>query len=357
MKKMNLSTFALMLLLGIVTVPAQTNAAPSVAANSGTGSQAGVRDYLLGPGDVLELKVFNETQFDGTLEVSSDGTVIVPFVETPIKAVCRRIEDVRVDVITALGKMLKRPQVNLQVRERRSRVPASLYGAVQTPARYEMYRRVRLLELIAQSGGVTERASGSVQITHTPQSFVCEEEEKMFGIPATDSASVTTNTATADDAMDATQVPFDVYRLADLRRGLDSANPYIRPGDIIKVEEAEPVYITGFVTQPQGIYMRDGLTLSRALAQVGGVRKEAKTDKIRIIRSKPNSKEKPELLAVNFKAIRDQKQPDVLLQPYDIIEVGEANAFGPSRIRDTLLGLVTTSAGSFVGNAPLRVLY
>jgi len=365
MKKTILSMLAPAVLLSGVTlisaqtsVPNSTVAAPVATAAGGMNTQVGVRDYLLGPGDVLELKVFNETQFDGTLEISSDGTVIVPFVETPITAVCRRIEDVRVDVIAALGKMLKRPQVNLQIRERRSRVPASVYGAVQTPTRFEMYRRVRLLELISYSGGVTERANGTIRIFHTPQSFVCDAEEKSFGIPSADSKPSADSNSTATAAsFDPMQLRFDEYRIEDLKRGIESANPYIRPGDIVKVEEAEPVYITGAVVQPQGVYLREGLTLSRALAQVGGVRKEAKTDKIRIIRSKPNSNEQPERLAVNYKAIRDQKQPDILLKAYDIVEVGEANPFGLNRIGDTLLGFATAGAGSLAGQLPVRVLY
>lgn len=363
MKKTTLSMLALAILLSGVTVtsaqtsvPTRTVDAPVATSSGGTSTAAGIRDYLLGPGDVLELKVFNETQFDGTLEISNDGTVIVPFVETPITAVCRRIEDVRVDVITALGKMLKRPQVNLQIKERRSRVPASVYGAVQSPTRFEMYRRVRLLELISYSGGFTERANGTIRVFHTPQSFVCGEEEKTFGIPSSDSNSTATATTTTA-SLDPMQVRFDEYRIEDLKRGIESANPYIRPGDIVKVEEAEPVYITGAVVQPQGVFLREGLTLSRALAQVGGVRREAKTNKIRIIRSKPNSNEKPELLAVNYKAIRDQKEPDILLKPYDIIEVGEANAFSGGRIGDTFLNLVTGAAGSFAGQLPVRVLY
>ena len=364
MKKTTLSMLALAILLSGVT-----------AASAQTSTSAGIRDYLLGPGDVIELKVFNETQFDGTLEIGNDGTVIVPFVETPITAVCRRLEDVRVDVIAALGKMLKRPQVNLQIKERRSRVPASVYGAVQTPTRFEMYRRVRLLELISYAGGVTERANGTIRIFHTPQSFVCGEEEKTFGIPsatsttttatpadgmtatATSTTATSTTVTTTDASFDPTQVRFDEYRIEDLKRGIEAANPYIRPGDIVKVEEAEPVYITGSVVQPQGVFLREGLTLSRALAQVGGVRKEAKINKIRIIRSKPNSNEQPELLAVNYKAIRDQKQPDILLKAYDIVEVGEANPFSGPRIGSTLLGFVTGGVGSFIGQAPVRVLY
>ena len=56
---------------------------------------------------------------------------------------------------------------------------------------------------------------------------------------------------------------------------MPEANPMIRPGDYILVTEAEPVYVTGSVNSPQGVFMRDQLTLGRALAMVGGPRKEA----------------------------------------------------------------------------------
>ncbi len=357
MKKIKLLSLLTLLTLSTTAVVSAQNNIPitsGAVAGSGGMSQMGIRDYLLGPGDILDLRVFNETQFDGTLEVSSNGTIIVPFVEVPISAGCRRLEDVRADVVAALGKMLRKPQVNLQIRERRSRVPAVVYGAVQQPQRFEMNRRVKLLELISYTGGFTEKASGTIQITHT-QATICAEPEDTV---------VTTNTNAelpADVAMniadDATKIPFDVYSIEELRAGKAEANPFVRPGDIVQVVEAQPIYITGAVTAPQGVYWREGMTLTRGLAMVGGVRKDAKTNKIRIIRQKPNTNDKPEYLSVNYKAIRSQKEADVMLKPYDIVEVGEANPFSLDQLPKTLLGFATTGASGFITNAPLRVIY
>jgi hypothetical protein len=57
---------------------------------------------------------------------------------------------------------------------------------------------------------------------------------------------------------------FQIVKISDLRAGLPDANPFIRPGDYVLVTEAEPVYITGAVMSPGGLYLRDQLMLSRA---------------------------------------------------------------------------------------------
>lgn len=123
--------------------------------------------------------------------------------------------------------------------------------------------------------------------------------------------------------------------------------------------EAEPVYMTGSVVAPQGVFMREQLTLGRALAMVGGAKKEAKMSDVRIYRQKPGSAEQ-ELIRVDYAAIKKNQKPDVLLQAYDIVEVPEAGMFSPQRIGPTLLGAVTgglTSAISSGSLLPTRVLY
>ena len=64
-----------------------------------------------------------------------------------------------------------------------------------------------------------------------------------------------------------------MYKVSDLKQGKYEANPYIRPGDIVYVSEATPIYVTGSVVQPANLYLREEMTLTRALAIVGGVRK------------------------------------------------------------------------------------
>jgi len=145
--------------------------------------------------------------------------------------------------------------------------------------------------------------------------------------------------------IDNSKAPFEIVKISELRSGRGEANPVVRPGDIVLVTEAEPVYITGSVIAPQGIFLRDQLTLSRALAMVGGVRKEAKANDIRIYRQKPGATDQ-EMIRVDYTAIKKNQKPDFFLQAFDIIEVPEAGMFSPGRLTQTLVGAVSGSLGN-----------
>ena len=106
--------------------------------------------------------------------------------------------------------------------------------------------------------------------------------------------------------------------------------------------------------------MRDQLTLGRALAMVGGPRKEAKLNDVRIYRQKPGSADQ-EMIRVDYTAIKKNKQADIVLQAYDIIEVPEAGMFSSGRIGQTLLGAITGGLSSAMQSTgqiiPTRILY
>jgi len=206
-----------------------------------------------------------------------------------------------------------------------------------------MKRKVRLNELMAVSGGFTERASGTIQILHTEPLMCPEPGEENLAAP-----------------IDGTRIPLNIVKIADLRAGKLDANPVIRPGDYVLVTEAEPVYITGSVTSPGGIYLREDLMLSRALAMVGGARKEAKLTDVRIYRQIPGSANQ-QVITVDVAAIKKNQKPDVALQAFDVIEVPEAGMFSSSRIGSTLIGALTGGLSSAITNTgmylPNRVIY
>lgn len=352
MLKIFRSSFALLALCGVTcfdaaaqNAPSGQTVAPAGNINAVDSSQMGIRVYRLGPGDLLDLRVFAEPQFDSTLEVNSDGEIFIPFVEASIKAQCRTVDEVRADIIVGLAKLLRKPKVSLLVKEKRSRTPAVLYGSVRVPQQFQMYRRARLLELVGYAGGFTEQASGTIMIYHT-EPILCPE-------PGEVAPAIAANTTEPGDL---TQLPFDVYNISDLKAGKAEANPVIRPGDVVRIDEAAPVYVTGAVMQPQGIYHRGQLTLMRALAQVGGLRSGAKSSAVRIYRQKPDGSD-VELLTVNYSNIRKQKEKDVLLQPYDIVDVGEANAFSKEQLPKTLLNFASGGLSNALTTLPVRVLY
>jgi polysaccharide export outer membrane protein len=310
----------------------------------GSVDNQGVRNYLLGPGDLVDVRVFGQPDLNAIAEVDSEGNISsLPFLEAPVRARCRTEKDVQKDIATAYGKYLKNPQVSVRITERKSRPPATVFGAVRQATRVQMQRKVRLNELMAASGGFTERAAGTIQILHT-EPVMCPE-------PGEEKEAV---------AIDGTNIPLQIVKISELRAGKPEANPMIRPGDYVLVTEAEPVYVTGSVNSPQGVFMREQLTLGRALAMVGGVKKEAKLSDVRIYRQKPGSPDQ-ELIRVDYAAIKKNQKPDVVLQAYDIIEVPEAGMFSSGRIGQTLLGTITGGLSSVINSTgniiPTRVLY
>ncbi|HVG31710.1 MAG TPA: polysaccharide biosynthesis/export family protein [Pyrinomonadaceae bacterium] len=306
----------------------------------------GIRRYLLGPGDTLQIRVWGQPDLSGDVDVDDQGNISeLHFIETPIPARCRTEKEVATDIETAYKKFLKNPQVSVRVTGRNSRPPAFIFGAVRVPSRVQMQRRVRLQELITVSGGITEQANGDIQIMHTEEAM-CPEPGDEVELALGQDGTVT--------------APMKIYKMEDLVSGKVASNPLIRPGDIVIVTEAKPVYITGSVVAPQGVYLQNGMTITRAIALVGGIKKDANAEDIRIFRQKPGTSEQ-KVIKVNFSAIKKMKAPDVLLEPYDIIDVPQGSVWSPKILLPMLAqavmqGGVSTVTGG-ISSVAYRVIY
>jgi polysaccharide export outer membrane protein len=293
----------------------------------------GVRNYLLGPGDVLDIRVFAQPDLNTpNAEIDTDGNITsLPFIEKPIRAMCRTEKEVQKDISTAYAAYIRNPQVSVRIAQRNSRPPASVMGAVRTPMLVTMMRRVRLHELLARSGGFTERFSGTVQIVHT-QPEMCPEPGESPQLPSGGVGQIET------------------VRLSLLKNGKDSADPYIRPGDVVNFTEGDPIYITGAVLAPREIFMKDQLTLGHAIAMAGGTQRLANTSQVHVYRQR-DGKIGQDDLTFNYDAIRKGREKDVLLEPNDIIEVRQSGALAPKTLADFFLNM----GKGTVGYLPQRV--
>lgn len=300
------------------------------------------KGYLLGPGDIIEGKILGEQQFDFVATVDEDGKIEVPFSQAPVLAKCRSERELRLEVSRLLGAYLRNPQLSLRVTERKSRPPATIYGEVGTPQQVILTRKTTLLELISFSGGVKEEAGGMVQVFRTRRP-VCTEAD--------------TENDWKSDGGDALDVPSRMYSLSSLRLGKEEANPVIYPGDVVVVQKAAPVYITGEVLSPQGIYLKEGgMSLSEAIAKIGGVNREAKTKDIKIYRLKSNSKDR-EIIAANYDLIKKGEQKDIMLEPYDIVEVDKSKKTFAMTILEIATGTARQALSGFGSGLPTKVLY
>ncbi len=280
------------------------------------------KGYLLGPGDEITGKILGEPQFDFVATVDEDGKIEVPFFDKPVFAKCRTESELRADVTKLLAKYLKNPQASIRVTQRNSRPPVSIYGEVRQQLQVPLTRKAYLLELISFAGGETEKTGGIIQVFRT-RPPLCSGPENQDNWKS----------ANGNDL----DVPSRLYSLANLRKGNGEANPEIFPGDIIIVQKAAPVYVTGEVIRPGEFNIPEsGLPLTQAVAMASGITREAKTKNIKIYRRKTGASE-PEVVVANYDLIKKGQQPDIMLQAFDIIEVDKAK----KKFTDYLLEFAT----------------
>ncbi len=252
------------------TPTATAPAMPTVTSSSATSSQAG-NQYRIGPGDVLDVRVFNRPQLSHeSLRVENHGVIRMPFIGE-IQAACQTEGELSKEITTRLLKYQRNPQVDVSVKQYNSQ-PVSIMGAVNAPARFQLQRRVRLLEILSLANGPSTNAGRSIQVLHAESpTSMCEPT------PAPSTSE--------DDAV----AGFSAYNINDTLRGDAQANPYVRPGDIVTVLVAEQVYIIGNVNRPGAIQLKEPVTISRAIVMAGGTAPNTDTGKVRIHRQAPGS--------------------------------------------------------------------
>jgi polysaccharide export outer membrane protein len=347
----------------------------------------GVKRYRVGPGDLLDVRVFGQPDLNSTVEIDEDGNISsLPFVEDPIPAKCRNEKEIQKAITTVYSRYLIKPRVSVRILERRSRQPAVIFGAVRAPTRVQMMRRVRLHELLALSGGINGSASGTIQIMHTepemcpdpddisPQMAALIDQKTTTPEPKTSAPEPKTAAAEAKGvavAQKAGAAPdgqsfgdigqLEVFQINTIKTGGSGLNavgigigsdPFIRPGDIVIVTEGLPIYITGAVVQPGPVTLKDQMTLLRAIAMAGGLQRLAKGSQVHIYRQK-EGKIGQDDLKIDYEAIKNGKKPDMLLQAYDIIDVRMQSAFSPKSLGDFFLNMSRSS----IGILPQRVIY
>lgn len=301
----------------------QNKTAPTT--NASTTQKSG---YLVGPGDVITAKVLGEPQFDFVATVDEDGRFQVPFFDKGVDAKCRTEKDLRTDVTQLLSKYLKSPQINVSV-TKHSRPPVVVSGETRKQLEVDLTRRATLLDMVTLAGGPTENSSGLIQVFRsTPP--MCNDRD-----------ASTVWTAENSNGAD---IPMRIYTYSNLKSGKEESNPEIFSGDLIVVRKAPPVYVIGEVVKLSEISITEsGLSLQEAIAQAGGVTRQAKTKTITIHRLKDNSKER-EMIPVNYDLIKKGQQKDIVLQPEDIIEVDKAKKSIGQVVLDIAMGSVRNTA-------------
>ena len=281
--------------------------------------------YRIGPGDVLDIRIHNRPNISReNVRVEGNGMIRMPLIETEIQAACQTEGELAKEISTRYAKYYKNLQVDVFIKEYHSRQVAVI-GAVNDQSRFELQRRVRLLELLTYAKGPSPRAGQTVNIVHSTASSPCKQLDE------------------AD-----TSAVFSSYKLSDVLQGDPKSNPYLEPGDIVTIPEADQVYVVGNVFMPLTISLREPITLTRAIAMAGGLKQDTRKDKIRVLRQEPGTTIRKEI-TVDLYAIEKKRSEDLALAPNDIIDV--PTSAGKSFLRSLVQGIVPG-----VGQLPVRVV-
>jgi polysaccharide export outer membrane protein len=278
-----------------VSAAAQT-APPAKTPPAGASQEAKdtfVRAYRVGPGDLLEIKVFEVDQLSQTVRVSEDGSITLPLLGRVV--VEGLTQEGAVQKLTGLlqAKYVKNPQVTIFIKEYKNQQVAVI-GAVENAGSYELVGRKNLLQIISMAGGFTEAAGNDIFILR-------EGPDGQTRTIAIDLKDLTIN------ANPALNVP-------------------IEPNDVINVpaDREIRVFVMGRVTKPGAVTFKlsAGVTLLQAIADAGGLAEGAKESGVTITRKDGAGNEQK--IKVNLKDILKGKKKDLKLQEGDVVYVPES---------------------------------
>jgi polysaccharide biosynthesis/export protein len=157
-KLLRRTVISLLAALTIVTSSVHAQSAPMAAPPAGAVVSP---DYLIGPGDRLQVYVWQNQDLSVTVPVRQDGKVSTPLVED-MQAAGKTASTLARDVEKVLAEYIRSPKVNIFVLEAVSALSqVQVTGQVKTPHALPFHEGMKVLDAVLASGGLTDFAAGN----------------------------------------------------------------------------------------------------------------------------------------------------------------------------------------------------
>lgn len=153
---MKIALFGALVVLPLVATgveAAQAQASPASAASS---VPALPPDYRIGPGDVLNVLFWRDTDLSAEVTVRPDGRISLPLLND-IHAAGSTPDELRLRLMEAATRYIDQPNASVVVKEVNSR-QVFITGLVSKPSAYPLIGSMNVLQLIALAGGLVEYA-------------------------------------------------------------------------------------------------------------------------------------------------------------------------------------------------------
>lgn len=305
--------------------------------------------YIIGPGDVLELKLFDAPDLSGQLEVLNDGSVPLPLIGS-VRVTGLTLQQATFWVQQLMGQQLLRPDLQLRVVKPRP-IRVALVGEVERPGIYSL----TVKETVSTEGGPSTSISGLPTVVDAIQ--------KAGGI---------TQVANLRDVTLQRRLPGDdpQYKQAKLNlldlilKGNQTQNPYLFDGDTIRLGKAEEapeeaielasvnlspqeikVNVIGEVEKPGSLLLEANTPLVQAVLTAGGPKAwRANKGNVELVRINRNGSATLERFAIDLsQGASNKKNPP--LRDGDTVRVNRSGLAQASdainAVSQPVSGLVT----------------
>ncbi|NJO77629.1 MAG: polysaccharide export protein [Cyanobacteria bacterium RM1_2_2] len=271
------------------------------------GVEAPPSDYILGPGDEIEITVFEYDEYTGKKVILPDGTLTLPLVGS-IEAEGKTTDELAQTLAFRLESLLVNPVVTVNLTTLRP-VVVQVSGEVMRPGPLQLIEEMTLSAALVQAGGITPHAD-------------VRQVAIQRNAPNADSTAMTVNLWDALSSEDA-------YN-----------NPVLRSGDSIYVPRLAAdatvdrrllsqsslapatikVRVVGEVNRPGEIDISPNSSISSAVAIAGGPTDDARLSRVAFIRMSEAGQ--IERQTIDLRNLIDSYQ----VQEGDVIIVPESNA-------------------------------
>ena len=258
--------------------------------------------YTLRTGDRIMLRAFELDEISQTpYRIDADGLINLPLFGR-VRAGGLTVEALEASLVELARRYVRAPQVTVTVVGFSSE-PIFFEGAFKAPGIYPLEGRRTLVEMISSIGGLQPNASRRIKVTR-------RKEIGEIPLPNVISAP--------DGSVSSVEV-----NMASLRDNVNPAEDIVlEPFDVISVERAEMVYVTGEVGKVGALELqdRDSISVIQALTIAGGLTPNAKPKTAWILRPVSNTSRRAEI-PLDLDKILSGKDTDRPLLPNDVLYV------------------------------------
>jgi len=281
---------------------------PALIKSDKEGSTLKPLEYLLKPGDKIEISVWGE-DMTKELMVRPDGLISYILIDE-IMVTGKTFKELKLEIQEKLSKYIIDPKVSIIGKSFEGNF-VSILGAVKDPGRKVVSNSDKIIDVLSKAGGLKFVELGSSgkegEIANLKNAYLSREGKL---------------------------VDIDFSKL--IYEGDMTQNAPVQIGDFIYIPSSNdvPIYITGEFMRPTSLPFKGRPTLLEAISEGGGLNNDASKQNIKVVRGGLLN---PSIINFNYYDIVNGKIKNPYLEPGDIVYVPPTTLTNIERISTQII--------------------